>query len=205
MNITIIILFICVSFCFFIFFYFKWYIKRRTSVSVFLAEYQNEVHRLIAEIDSATDRDSMLVEDRINRLKTILEETDKRVAVYARELDRSRNGEALYTSLGRGIRAALNTPVETSPTEGRHAQAALSQMQPEIQIPAAKTPATARQEGVQAALESLQSEDSPPSKKQLRSKIEAMVNNGLSPGEIASNLKISISEVDLAINLINRR
>ena len=197
MNITIIILIICVSFCFFIFFYFKWYIKRRTSASEFLAEYQTEVHRLIAEIDAATDRDSMLVEDRINKLKTILEETDKRVAVYARELDRSRTGEALYTSLGRGIRAALYTPVEASPAEVRQTQP--SQMQPEIQ-----TPQAARQEDLQASLEPLQPEDSPPFKKQLRSKIEAMVNNGLSPGEIASNLKISISEVDLAINLINR-
>ena len=192
MNITIIVIIICVSFCFFIFFYFKWYIKRRTSVSVFLEEYQTEVHRLIAEIDSATDRDSLLVEDRINRLKTILEETDKRVAVYARELDRSRTGEALYTSLGRGIRAALNTPVETQAS------------QPVIQTPPVQPPLTVRQEE-QLPEEPIQAEPSPPSRKQLRSMIETMVNDGLSPGEIASRLEISLSEVDLAINLINRR
>ena len=216
MNITIIVLVICVLFCLFIFFYFKWYIKRRTSASEFLAEYQTEVHRLIAEIDSATDRDSMLVEDRINKLKTILEETDKRVTVYARELDRSRTGEALYTSLGRGIRAALNTPVDAQaassrriesdsislPTKGRHAQAAQpTQTQPVILTPPAQDPSVTQKEV--ASAESLQAEPSPSSK--LRYKIESMVNNGLSPGEIASNLKISIAEVDLAINLIKRR
>ncbi|MCL2244208.1 MAG: hypothetical protein FWC03_07045 [Treponema sp.] len=155
-----------------------------------MAEYQNEVHRLIAEIDSATDRDSMLVEDRINKLKTILEETDKRIAVYARELDRSRTGEALYTSLGRGIRAALNTHAEPPPQT------------PSIQTSAASNPPLTQYED--KPVESSQAESAPNSKRQLRIKIESMVNNGLTPAEIASNLKISIAEVDLAINLMNR-
>jgi len=190
MYINILILIICVLFCLFFFFYFKWYIKRRTSASGLLAEYQNEVHRLIAEIDSATDRDSMLVEDRINKLKTILEETDKRIAVYARELDRSRTGEALYTSLGRGIRAALNTHAEPPPQT------------PSIQTSAASNPPLTQYED--KPVESSQAESAPNSKRQLRIKIESMVNNGLTPAEIASNLKISIAEVDLAINLMNR-
>ena len=193
MNITVLTLLICVSFCFFIFFYFKWYIKRRTSVSVFLSEYQTEVHRLIAEIDSATDRDSMLVEDRIKQLKTILEETDKRVAVYARELDRSRTGEALYTSLGRGIRAALNTSVEAS---------AVLTAKPPVQTPQPQTTPVIHQ--AEPLAEPIQTETSPPAKRQLRSQIETMVNDGFSPAEIASRLEISIAEVDLAINLLNR-
>jgi len=191
MNITLIVSIICLSFCFFIFFFFMWYIKRRTSASLFLSEYQNEVYRLIAEIDSATDRDSMLVEDRIKKLKSILEDTDKRIAVYVRELDRSRTGEALYTSLGRGIRAALNTPVEPPPPQPVPVppvivQPVVIQPPPVQEEPPPPEPAP------------------PPSRRQLRSEIQTMVNEGISPGEIASRLEISLAEVDLAINLMNR-
>ena len=184
MNIMYIITAICVSFCCFIFFYFKWYIKRRTSVSELLAEYRTEVHRLIAEIDSATDRDSMLVEDRIKKLKAVLDDTDKRIAVYVRELERSRTGEALYTSLGRGIRAAMNTSVEPPAPPAR--QESKPPPQPPAEVPTEQPPPKTH------------------SKKQIRAQIETMVNQGLSPGQIASRLNISLSEVDLAINLMGR-
>ena len=188
MNISYIISIICLAFCFFIFFYFKWYIKRRTSTPELMAEYAAETHRLIAEINSVTDRNLMLVEDRIKKLKDTLEEADKRVSVYARELDRSRTGEALYTSLGRGIRAALKTPVETQPA------------------PAQPPNPPVRQEG-ELPPETANVKPAPktPSKRQIRAQIETMVNQGLSPGQIASSLNISLSEVDLAINLMSRR
>jgi len=162
------------------FFYFKWYIKRRTAAEELLAEYRDEVYRLIADIDNATDRDSRLVEDRIKNLKALLDDTDKRIAVYLRELDRSRTGEALYASLGRGIRAALNTP-----------QATATMSAPEKQPTAVETPQAPSAETVPKA----------PSKRQIRDQIAGLAGQGLSPAEIASRLNLSLSEVDLALNL----
>ena len=193
MNITYLISIFSLVFCFFIFFYFKWYIKRRTSASELLAEYRTEVHSLIAEIDSATDRDSMLVEDRIKKLKVILDDADKRIAVYVRELDRSRTGEALYTSLGRGIRAALKTPVEAQPSKPEQAQSADAP-----NLPARQEPEPAPE----AAADKPQPKTR--SKRQVRAQIEMMVSQGLPPGEIASRLNISLTEVDLAMNLMGR-
>ncbi len=197
MKIYFLISIITLAFCFFIFFYFKWYIKKRTSDLELIAEYRSEVYRLIADIDAATDRDSRLVEDRIKKLKTILEETDKRVAVYTRELDRSKTGEALYTSLGRGIRAAINTkPEPPAPEQALPAPVPnLSLFRTDIEfLPQPPPPAAPpKTQSAQTA-----------AKNQIRAKIEELAGEGFSSAQIASRLKISLSEVDLAMNLINR-
>ncbi len=194
MKIYFLISIIALAFCFFIFFYFKWYIKKRTSDLELIAEYRSEVYRLIADIDAATDRDSRLVEDRIKKLKTILEETDKRVAVYTRELDRSKTGEALYTSLGRGIRAAINTKPEPAPEQALPAPN-LSIVRPNIEVQPQMPPPAAppKTQPTQTA-----------AKNQIRAQIEELAGEGFSSAQIASRLKISLSEVDLAMNIINR-
>jgi len=192
MNTTAIVLIICVSFCFFIFFYFKWYIKRRTKATELLVEYRTEVSRLITEINSVTDRNLQLVEDRINKLKSLLEETDKRIAVYGRELEKSRTGEALYTSLGRGIRAALNTQIPPSVS------------QPAPSVPAAAPVNTPKPAAAQPLKPSQQSALKPEANRQIRPLIENMINEGLSPAEISSRLDISLAEVELTIELMKR-
>jgi hypothetical protein len=69
--------------------YAVFYLKRRTGQEHILAEFREEINKLIAEIDAATDRDSILVEERINHVKALLEELDKRISTHARELSRS--------------------------------------------------------------------------------------------------------------------
>ena len=112
MNISIVISVGSLVFCFFMFLYFNWYIRRRITSSELLAERQKEVYRLIAEIDSITDRDAQLVEERIKTLRSLLEDTDKRISVYLSELEKSRAGEALYNDLRKGIHAVFKNPVE---------------------------------------------------------------------------------------------
>ncbi|MDR2942344.1 MAG: hypothetical protein LBV17_07115 [Treponema sp.] len=194
MNISFFISIFCLVFCLFFFFYVKWYIKRKVSASELLAEYRAEVYRLNAEINAVTDRDALLVEDRIKKLKEILEDTDKRVKVYVQELERSRTGEALYTSLGKGIRAALKTTRETNQPPAPE----LSTQMPKLTLvhqESALTPVTPPP--------SVHNEPKPPSKRQIRSQIEDLVKDGLAPSDIAGRLGISIAEVDLAMNLIN--
>jgi hypothetical protein len=171
MNVALILSIINLAFCLLIFAYLRWYIKRRTSAKEILNDYRTEVNKLIAEINSITDRDFMLVEDRINKFKAIIEEADKRISVYARELERSRSGEALYRSLGRGIRKTQKT--EKPPQ---------SEKLPETPPPAVK-----------------------PSKRQIRSQIETLASQGIAPHEIASRLNISISEVDLTLNIFGTK
>ncbi len=176
MNISLFISIFCLVFCLLFFFYIKWYIKRKVSATELLAEYRAEVYRLNADINAVTDRDSMLVEDRIKKLKEILEDTDKRIKVYVQELDRSRTGEALYTSLGRGIRAALKTPSETSPESPSRPEnaPALSTQMPKLTL--------VRQESVPTPI-------FPFSRLCLRRRRRSMSQNRLPNGKYAFKLK----------------
>lgn len=194
MSITYIILIVSIAFNLFMFFYFKWYIKRRTSGRGLLTEYRAEVNECIRDINGVTDRNLLLVENKIKELKELLDETGKRISVYVKELEKSRKGEALYTDLGRGIRAALKTEAEMPP-----ASPPLSAVRPNIiQIQQAMPPEDAPLKPQNTPAELPQK---PPSKRQIRTYIDLLANEGLSPEEIASRLEISIAEVDLAMNL----
>jgi len=202
MNISLFVSIISLALCLIMFFYLIWYIKRRTSAKGFLPEYRAEVNRLIADIDSATDRDSRLVEDRIKKLKEILDEADKRVSVYAKELEKSRAGEALYTSLGRGIRAALKTPEELLKEQEQKEPPKLSLVRPNIATAKpASQPELALVQETKAPKLVKEAPSKPPSKREIRSFIDMLANEGLSPQEIAQRLEVSIAEVNLAMNL----
>jgi len=178
------------------FFFFRSYIERKTAARELLADYREEVYRLIAEIDAATDRDSLLVEERIKTLKQLLEDTDRRISVYMRELQRSRAGEAMYSNLGRGIRAALDSrppQLEVSaPTEPPTSQELpFPQESPVPQKPPPQEPAASPAKRK-------------PKKTKIKVQIAEMSAEGLSPAEIASRLNLSLTEVDLALNLMKR-
>jgi len=128
MTISLVISIISLSLCTAGFFFLRWYISRRTAASQLLEEYRNEVDRLIAGIYAAADKNLLLMEDKIKTLKKLMEDTDKRISVYTREIQRSRNSEAIYKNLGRGIREALESipvsaaesasPAESASTDG---------------------------------------------------------------------------------------
>ena len=220
MNIAAIISIFCLAFCFFVFFYTKWYIKRRTTAEALLAEYRNEVYELNAQIDATTDRDLRLIEARITSLKALLEDTDKRIAVYVRELDRSRSGEALYTNLGRGIRAALNTtaappqPAQPPPPvdnkqPGRDTLPTAVGGTPVPPLKIIKQPVQKAKAASQTGQTVKKALSEAPVKnvsttEEIHLQIAGLAAQGFSPGEIAARLDLSLSEVDLALNLLDR-
>ena len=226
MIIAAIISVFSLAFCVFVFFYTKWYIKRHTSSEALLAEYRKEVYELNAQIDATTDRDIQLIEARIASLKALLEDTDKRIAVYVRELDRSRSGEALYTSLGRGIRAALNPAAETpQPPDAKSPDtnplpvtlklaaarpaAASENSVPQVKVRKEPVPKAGQGQAVKKVLPKVKilpeaAVKSVTTTEQIHFQIAGLAAQGFSPGEIASKLDLSLSEVDLALNLLDR-
>jgi uncharacterized protein (DUF433 family) len=205
---------ICLCFCIFGFFFLRRYIARKTDAARLLADYRVEVNRLIAEIDAATDRDSILVEERIKTLRKLIDDTDRRISVYMRELERSRNSEAIYASLGRGIRAALD-----SKPAGEE-QLLLEMESPGASAPSstAAVPAAAPVAEDSKSAQSVQKRNAGkrkqkpvkitgqkvPAKPNIKMQIAEMSAKGLSPQEIASSLNLSLAEVELALNLLYR-
>lgn len=83
------------------FLYFRNYLRRRTGSRRILEEFQEEVEKLIAEINASTDRGLTLMEDRISSLKTLLEETDRRISVYKRETEKRTINDRAYAEMGK--------------------------------------------------------------------------------------------------------
>jgi len=176
------------------------YVRRQTSASRLLAEYREEVARLIATIDSATDRDTMLVEERIKVLQKFLEDADRRIAVYVKEVQRSRDGQQMYSSLGRGIRAALDS---RPPSPGQ--PSLFAQDLPVDVGEAVSTEAAAEAKTESGEADGMKLPSSLPTEKsRLKARIAEMSARSVPRQEIASKLGISIAEVDLALNLLNR-
>jgi hypothetical protein len=197
-------------FCVFGFLFFRRYIDRKTAARELLADYRAETYRLIAEIDAAADRDSLLVEERIKTLKKLLEDTDRRISVYMREIQRSKAGEAMSASLGRGIRAALDS------RPGTEAAAPQAEAAPPAPVPPQEeaTREAAPQETVhQEAVQEIDAaeEEQPaagkrrPKKAKLKAQIAELSAQGIPPAKIASRLGLSLAEVDLALNLLQAR
>ncbi|MCL1929284.1 MAG: hypothetical protein FWG07_10910 [Treponema sp.] len=76
------------------FLYLKAFVRNRTSPDYILNELQKEVDLLAADIDEKTDQSLQLLEEKINSLREICNEAERRIAVYNRELD-NRNNESL--------------------------------------------------------------------------------------------------------------
>jgi hypothetical protein len=185
--------------CVFSLFYFRSYLMRRTGPERILAEFREEVNKLIADIDAATDRDALLLEERIKNLKSILADVDKRIGVYVRELDRRRFQEQTYTELGRRrvgeakiLELFPGASSQKQPDNGSSGQTGLLQ-----EGGSTKGSPTATQHPVH--------EEIKPKPVPVAEQVAKMAKAGLSPDLIATHLGVSISEVELAIAISGRR
>ncbi|MDR0730977.1 MAG: hypothetical protein LBF63_04855 [Treponema sp.] len=178
--------------CAVFFVYAHLYIRRRTSRESLLAAYREEVDRLIAEIDHATDRDTQLVEERITALRKILEETDRRIALMSRDVEKRRSAAELYTALGTR-RPAASAPAEQT----------LNDLNPAGRPPSEPT-ATEPAPTEQAPTEQTKTPDSAPAPPTLTQRVLELSRQGFAAELIAARLGISRTEVELALTVSRR-
>ena len=211
--------------CVFFFIYCRAYLRRRTGSERILAEFREEVYKLIAEIDAATDKDALLVEERIKTLRSLLEEVDKRISVHLREVDRRQFQEEAYVKLGRkhSVTSPFSAVIQPFPkaydlfsgasaktdTEGDSktpaaaakdipAAAAVGFTAPADRGPLPLTREPAGPRIVRAPREI--TPNPPPFPEQVAELSKA----GLSASLIAARLGVSLSEVELAIAISER-
>jgi hypothetical protein len=168
----------------FSFLYFRSWLKRRTARAQLVSEIQEDVATIVTELNRITERDISLLEERENSVKALLEEAEKRFKVYARELDRSKSAEKTYQELGKNrLLRTLEVLPDREPTGD--AQAALASPPPP-EKPA--EPAAVQGEAIP-----------------LRDQVRELAKTGLSSRIIASRLGVSITEVELIMDLLGRR
>ncbi len=159
------------------FIYLRYYVSHRTSHEKILSDLQNEVGRLVADIDAATDRDLSLIEDRVKALKALLDDTDRRIVSYRRELDRRVTEEQAYAELGRRRRPVSQEPIVIKEQETPQS----------IEIKSPRFIRSARELNPKP----------PPISEQVLDLYRASID----PALIATKLGITIAEVELIINL----
>ena len=185
----------------FSFFYFRSYLKRRTGHERILSELRAEVEIILRSIDETTDRDISLIEDREIKLKALLDETEKRLKVYIREMEKHyspQDAPALpaksisYQEIGKNrYRAAQTVPGQTEAAAAGAAPAGNSAKQsPAFPLPSfsVKQPDSAGEKV--------------PGKTE---QINELFLAGFTAPVIASRLGLSISEVEFALALQERR
>lgn len=209
--------------CVFFFVYCRAYLKRRTGPERILAEFREEVYKLIAEIDAATDKDALLVEERIKTLRALLEDVDKRISVHIREVDRRQFQEEVYAELGRkrGITNPVSAVIQpfpkaydlfsgSTPKTGAEADS----QKPEAfekEIPAVvgfttpvdSTPIPLKRDSAGPRIV-LAPREIEPKPLPFAEQVAELSKAGLSSSLIAARLGVSISEVELAIAITER-
>ncbi len=179
----------------FSFVYVRSLIIRQTSKERILAEFRDEVDRLIADIDAATDRDIALIEDRVKSLKSLLEDTDKRILAYKKEIHRRTVEEQAYAELGRkqGRSVIKPEPVQDAPLfeQEKAATVAGSSAEP------VENPSQPRFVRAETEIK--------PKAPSFSEQVLELYLAGFSPELIASKLKVTVAEVDLAINVSGKK
>jgi predicted transcriptional regulator len=114
------------------FFAIFFYVKKRTAIDRIPTETRQAVTLIINEIERITDRDSELIEERVKKLKSLIEDVDRRIAAYERQaasyqtaeeiqkkLNEKKDAAAVetYRMLGRTYTARETSPLVISVTE----------------------------------------------------------------------------------------
>jgi hypothetical protein len=64
-----------------------------------LESIREEVDRIIVELNSTTDRNITLLEDKVQSLSTLLEQADKKIGILKREIEKHELGAKVYSEL----------------------------------------------------------------------------------------------------------
>jgi hypothetical protein len=189
------------------------YIRLRTGAKHILGEVEQEVNRLVADIDAVTDRDITLLEDKSAAIKAMLETLDRRLATYARELERREKQEAALNALGSGARKPGTEDAYVALGRGLRSSLRVDTPEP----PASASSGPAEPPGPASSAPSVEPvpEDSSPEPRFIRSanpvkpraslseQAQELYRSGFSPETIAVRLGVTVAEVNLALALAN--
>ena len=170
-------------------FYFRSYLKRRTSQERILSELQEEVNIILKSINEVTERDITLIEEREKELKSLLAEIEKRLKTYIREMDQTRNVEEVYLELGKN-RYRINKQLALQASESEKA--------------AEKEKASEAAAAFPLPDFDLKTEPDTSPAPSISDQIHSLLRSGFSEAVVASRLGISIAEVEFAAALLGR-
>ncbi|GMO41400.1 MAG: hypothetical protein Ta2B_21220 [Termitinemataceae bacterium] len=176
--------------------YLFFFIKKRTSESFISQKNRAEVAALINDIDRVTDRDLELIEDRANKLRSLLAEIDKHILVYDNAAKRiTMHANTVRTSIEESEIAIKKSKEEQQKvTETSYRKLGkLSNYRGNVVEKAVDEVPLFTAENI-AQQETLTEKEQP-----LSEVAEKMDATGIPKHEIAKRLGVTVAEVDLAL------
>ena len=73
---------------------------------MYLEQIRNEVDDLVIELNQTTNRNIGLIEDRLDRLKELLDKADKSIVLHSKSTEQKKEETKVYTNLKKNIRLA---------------------------------------------------------------------------------------------------
>ncbi|MBP5328673.1 MAG: hypothetical protein J6Y75_02110 [Spirochaetaceae bacterium] len=178
-----------------LFFYIKF--KTEFSSAKVLENIRLEVDKLLKEIQRETENTILLIEARIEGLKQLIDEADKRISIAEGEIKKRRHEKQVLSKL----HAEENVPVKKTQVQKKLEA---------YEILASPTPAPNTPPEVEVAVEPELFNQEPQFsvaqepvkiKKSVKDKIIEMYKQDFTTQYIAKELGISVSEVDFLINM----
>jgi hypothetical protein len=186
-------------------------VARYLELDNLLAGVRDEARALVLELNETADRNVSLVEDRMESLRSLLAEVDRRIGVEKRELGTRAAEREVYAKLSKRrpiVPEADRGPVPASPARPEPPQ----DNAPAAARPAEELPITlslgseARvQEAGRLGPEVLLSDDLVASSKTKREEALDLYRRGISADLIAARLGVTVAEIELLVEMEERR
>ena len=153
---------------------------------------RDEVNNIVRSIDETTDRDISLIEEREKNLKSLLDETGRRLKVYIREMENHQAPRIIDTAPVPKVR---NIPEKTADTPDS----------PPVLPPQQSSAESGEKQSPAFPIPSFTVKPLNSSASTVADQISQLERAGFSAPVIASRLGLSIAEVEFALALLERR
>lgn len=187
----------------FMFLYLKARINKLLDIDSNIDRVKIEIGSLIAEMNAATDRNLSLIEDRITALKEQALLVDRKIALLNSETSKKQKSQETYMELSRVKKIEPETNLKAETQEEKIIKSNYEKAREELPLfdsvnESEKTKVLKTERIVSAPTMIMNSKSIP-------EKIIEMYAMGFSSEVISSKLGISVSEIELAINLEEQR
>jgi hypothetical protein len=174
-------------------------VDRSVRPDVVLGKIRSEVERMILELNQTTDRNIVLLEDKIRALEELLGKADRRIGVLKRELEKHDMSSMVYTNIlkrSHPLPGEPQAPDESESASGNEADRA-DEVRPESGKTARDDTAAPEAGGT--------TDPAGASAKELRDQVLDLYRKGIDPLLIAQRLGLTIGEIELIISLTRSR
>ena len=178
---------VCLVCCSLTYILIRRYLKKNIRPEEILIKLKVEVEELIQDMNQTTERNLILLEDHIEKLKNLLAESEKAGTLLKRETERNKTSKMTYSHL-------------------KNSEAAKVKVQQDL-FPAAEETKKEQNPPVQRT-ETEEEKRIPDVKKDrnaLRERVLELQKQGVSAHTIAENLDVPVGEVELIISIYARK